>query len=111
MMRRKNRLLSALVAVAVLISNSAYAFPNYSVGHIANVTFVNNDVLITLDVAKPDNCAGGNGWLRISGDNKPMVAFVLGLWMRGDLSGPEVTIYTGGLDSSGYCLIGQLDPT
>lgn len=97
--------------VAIFLSETADAFPNYSIGHIVDVTFVNDDVLVHLDSGPPDNCAGTQlGWMRIPGTNRPMVGFVLGLLMRGDLSSARVTIYTGSVESSGYCSIGQLDP-
>ena len=63
-----------------------------------------------LDTGLPDNCNGSAyGWMIISGDYKPMTAFVIGLWMRGDAAQVHVTVYTDGL-VGGYCRINQIDP-
>lgn len=38
-----------------------------------------------------------------------MLAFVTGLWMRGDSSQITLTLYTSGLDSTGFCQVSQID--
>ena len=47
--------------------------------------------------------------MMISSSSTPMVAFVTGLWMRGDAAQKQITIYTTGIDSSGNCVINQID--
>jgi len=88
----------------------AYAQPTYLSGHISNVTFAGDEVLIMLDAGLPDNCVGTSyGWMRIPAENKSMNAFVIGLWMRGDAQQIVVTVYTDGIVGS-YCRISQIDP-
>lgn len=48
--------------------------------------------------------------MKISAANKPMIAFVTELWMRGDAASTFVTAYTEGLVDDGYCRIPQIDP-
>ena len=80
-------------------------------GTISNITFAGNDVLIMTSNGVPSNCTGTPyGWMRIPSDSKPMAAFVLGLWLRGDAASTTVTVYSNGIDSSGYCTLTQLDP-
>ena len=96
-------------AVLALCTWTAEAAPTYQSGHIIDVTFNGDSVLIRLDAAVPDNCAGTPvGWMAISSTYKPMQAFVTGLWMRGDLGATYVTVYTSGI-ANGYCQIGQID--
>ena len=84
--------------------------PTYVSGHISNVTFDGDSVMIMVDVGLPDNCAGTPwGWMRIPAENKPIIAFVIGLWMRGDAAQTVVSVYTDGL-AGGYCRITQIDP-
>lgn len=100
------------VAIASMMSSTANAqtAPTYTSGHISNVTFAGNDVLIMVDVGLPGNCTGTSwGWMRIPPENHAMNAFVIGLWMRGDASQVTVTVYTDGL-VGGYCRITQIDP-
>lgn len=100
-----------LIALALAVATSANAYPNYQSGHITNVTFAGDDVLIMLDSGLPDNCVGTPyGWMQIPSTAKVTKAFVLGLWLRGDLLSVAMTVYTSGRDSSGYCQINQIDP-
>jgi hypothetical protein len=100
-------------AVAVLMMGpgaNAQTSPTYTSGHISNVTFAGNEILIMVDAGLPGNCIGTSwGWLRIPPENHAMNAFVIGLWMRGDASQVTVTVYTDGL-VGGYCRISQIDP-
>ena len=116
-MKNKSSLFGAklrgVVAAAVcgMLSNSAQAAPTYMSGHITNVTFAQDWVMVMLDTGLPDNCAGtAYGWMKIPPEDKPMIAFVTGLWMRGDAAQVVVTVYTDGL-VGGYCRIAQIDPT
>lgn len=99
------------VMMCALLSAPFLANANNSViGYISDVTFENDRVLIRTSAGVPTNCAGTPlGWMAVPSDNKPMHAFVLGLWLRGDLSQVQMTIYTHGI-LSGICTIGQIDP-
>lgn len=110
---RATRVLASLIcvpAIALALVQPARAYANYQSGHISRVSFVSTGVLIWLDTGTPTNCTNTPyGWMMISSSSTPMVAFVTGLWMRGDASQVTVTVYTGGIDSTGYCQIGQID--
>ena len=45
----------------------------------------------------------------IGSSNTGMIAFVTGLWMRGDASQVSVVVYTAGVDSTAYCQVNQID--
>lgn len=102
---------AALVAF-LAVGERAHAGPDYLSGHISNVTFGANSVLVMLDTGLPDNCAGSPyGWMLIPGGAKVAQAFVLGLWLRGDAAQTSVYIYTTSPPSSGaYCEVTQIDP-
>jgi hypothetical protein len=112
-MRRATVAIVAAIAVTLVMApHSARAQTSsiYTSGHISNVTFAGNDVMIMVDAGLPGNCAGTSwGWMRIPAENHAMNAFVIGLWMRGDASQVTVTVYTDGL-VGGYCRITQIDP-
>jgi hypothetical protein len=111
-LRRALAMLVAVITTAAFTCGrvSAQTAPAYVSGHISNVTFAGDGIMIMVDAGIPDNCVGtGWGWLRISSDKKTMMAFVLGLWMRGDAAQTSVTVYTGGL-VDGYCRVDQIDP-
>ena len=96
--------------VSITLSASVSAAPTYISGHIYDVTFAGDSVMIRIDTGLPDNCVGSPyGWIKIPPEDKPMAAFVVGLWMRGDEASTNVTVYTNGL-VGGYCQAGQLDP-
>jgi len=100
----------AVVSALLLSAAPALAGPYYTSGHINNVTFAGNFVMIMTDAPLPDNCVGTSfGWMQIPAANTPMIAFVLALWARGDESSTNVTVYTGGL-SGAYCQVNQIDP-
>jgi hypothetical protein len=108
-----NALLSAMIGVLGFAATpmAANASPTYQVGRINNVTFAGDGVLIRLDTGLPDNCAGtGSGWMLIPISAKPIQAFVLGLWLRGDAAQVTVVVYTTAGVVSGYCQIDQIDP-
>jgi hypothetical protein len=109
---RRAPFFSALaLSIGIASVSSAHAADTYNSGYISNITFSGDEVLIMLSTGVPTNCTGTPyGWMRIPSALKPMIAFVIGLWMRGDMSSTSVTVYTNGLDGSGYCSIGQLDP-
>ena len=95
---------------AFLVARPALAFDNYQFGHISRVSFVPNAVLIMLDNGIPTNCTGTPaGWLMINASSAPIVAFVTGLWMRGDASQVQLAVYTSGIDSTSFCQVSQID--
>jgi len=109
MITRTLKLLVSLVAT-VSLTGPAHAAPTYLSGHIFDVTFSGASVLIRLDTGLPDNCIGSPyGWIVIPETYKPMIAFVLAGWMRGDLGQINVTVYTDGLVNN-YCRVNQFDP-
>jgi hypothetical protein len=104
------RLVASLALL--LLTWQSHAQPTYASGRINNITFVNDMVLIKLDVPLPGNCAGtGWGWMAIPATNKPIQAFVLALQARGALSTVTVLVYTDPVGGSGYCTVSQIDPT
>ena len=101
----------ALAAVTMLSSLSANAQASYATGHITAVTSTTNGLMIMLDVAVPTNCTGTPfGWLLIPETNKTMVTLVMGLYLRDGFNSDVVTVYTGGIGSVGFCVIGQVQP-
>jgi len=101
---------AALLLGTLAGSASAQTAQGYTSGHISNVTFVEDYVMVMVDAGLPGNCAGTSwGWMKIPVANKSMAAFVIGLWMRGDAANTVVTVYTDGL-VDGYCRITQIDP-
>lgn len=91
-------------------AHAANAASNYQTGHIADVTFLGDAVMLRLDSGQPDNCTGTAwGWIKVPVANKSMSAFVIGLWMRGDATTTTVTVYTDGV-VDGYCRSTQIDP-
>lgn len=113
MFRSARRLLLAgatCLLVSAFFASNAKAGENSSTGHISNVTFAGDYAMVMLDSGLPDNCVGTAwGWMKIPASNKPMLGFVLGLWMRGDAGDTLVSVYTDGL-VDGYCRVTQIDP-
>jgi hypothetical protein len=112
---RRGRPASFFSAVALAMglasAPSAHAADTYNNGYISNITFSGDEVLVMLSTGVPTNCTGTPyGWMRIPPEYKSMTAFVIGLWMRGDMSSTNLTLYTGGLGGNGYCVITQIDP-
>jgi hypothetical protein len=107
----RTRILHAVVVMAALCCSPAGAQtgPAHVTGHISNVTFNGNEVLIIVDAGLPGNCTGASSWMRIPPEFKPINAFVLGLWMRGDAAQVTVTVYAAEA-VGGYCVITQIDP-
>lgn len=105
------RALRALLCSTALVAAAAHAEATYLAGRISNVTFSGDSVMIMLDTGVPGNCVGTPfGWMRIPAANKPMTAFVIGLWLKGDASAVQVTVYTDPPSSSAFCTVHQLDP-
>ena len=101
-----------VAAAAALLTTQAHSqvYSTYATGHIRRVSFAPGSVYIMLDVGVPSNCTGTPyGWLMISSSSTPLVAFVTGLWMRGDAAQKQLNVYTTGIDSSGYCQVNQID--
>jgi hypothetical protein len=38
-----------------------------------------------------------------------MISWVTGLWFQGTAASVQVTVYTTGIDGTGYCQINQID--
>src|SRR5678816_2052929 len=71
------KLRSSLILSLAFASSSAIAQPTYISGHINNVTFAGDQVLIMVDAGLPDNCVGTSyGWMKIPPEYKSMSAFV-----------------------------------
>jgi hypothetical protein len=100
---------AGLVAVAAgLMATNAYA--GNITGHITRVTYVTDHLMIMLDSGPPADCSATPfGWMMVAAANKPMAAWVTGLWMRGTASQVAISVYTSGIDSTGFCQIYQLD--
>jgi hypothetical protein len=102
--------LIATAMTGLLQTAVAQTAPSHVSGHISNVTFVDDYVMIMVDAGLPGNCVGTSwGWMKIPLASKAMAAFAVGLWMRGDAASTAVTVYTDGL-VDGYCRITQIDP-
>jgi hypothetical protein len=66
-----------------------------------------------MDVGAPNNCVGSPaGWIAVRASYKPLQAFLIGLWLRGDAASTQVTVYTMSMSQtgSGYCEAFQIDP-
>jgi hypothetical protein len=99
--------LSVLVAAAL---SFATAHADSQTGHITRVTYYANTVMIMMDVGPPTNCSSTPaGWMMIPASYTPMISFVSGLWFRGDAASKQLSVYTSGIDGTGYCQITQID--
>jgi hypothetical protein len=105
------RLIAGVLAgLFITAAASAQSGPTYISGRLNNITFAHDYVMVMMDTGLPDNCVGtAFGWMKIPAANKPIIAFVTGLWLRGDTGTTVVTIYTDGL-VEGYCRVSQIDP-
>jgi hypothetical protein len=100
-----------IIALVLFAWNGDAQYPTYQNGHIINITFSGDMVLIRLDVAHPGNCASSAwNWMAIPAANKPIQAFVLALQARGALSSVMVTVYTDPPSSTPFCTVNQIDP-
>jgi hypothetical protein len=85
----------------------AFAPPSWLGGNIINVTSVSGGLMIILDTGLPDNCLGTPyGWMKIPETSKTMIAVTL----LARIQNVPVVVYTDGMDSSGFCVINQVDP-
>lgn len=108
--RLRALLSGCLLTLLPMSQGQSQTYSSYATGHISRVSVEASDVVVMLDVGVPSNCTGTPfGWLMIKSSSAPLVAFVLGLWMRGDAAQKQLTVYTTGIDSSGYCQISQID--
>jgi hypothetical protein len=97
-----------LLIAAVLAFSTVHA--DAQTGHITRVSYTTAGVLIMMDTGPPTNCsATPYGWMMIAPQYTPMIAFVTGLWFRGDAAAKQLAVYTSGIDSTGYCQISQID--
>jgi hypothetical protein len=85
----------------------AFAPASWLGGNIINVTSWPGGLMIALDTGLPDNCLGSPyGWMKIAETSKTMIAVTL----LARIQNVPVVVYTDGKDSSGYCVINQVDP-
>jgi hypothetical protein len=104
------RSVGLLITTAMLAALPVHAADSYVVGYITRVSFAGDHIIIMVDAGVPTNCTGTPfGWMTVPDANKPMQAFVTGLWMRGDAASKQLAVYTTGIDSSGFCQISQID--
>jgi hypothetical protein len=98
--------------VCAFWGHSAEAASGNQTGHIVSITTAPTGLLLMLDAGPPGLCSGTPfGWMSIAPSNSAMAALVLGLYLRGDLSTLEVTVYTSGaVDSAGFCSLTQVAP-
>ncbi len=109
--RRIGQAAACAAALSTLVAPAAIAGPTYMTGHISNVTYVSDFVMIMLDTGLPDNCAGTSyGWMRIPPENKAMSAYVIGLSLSGNAPQTLVSVYTSAVVNGGYCQVTQIDP-
>lgn len=102
--------MAALGATAMLAAIPIHAAADYQTGHISRVSYVGDHLLIMIDTPLPGNCSNTTySWMMVSATNKPMLAFVTGLWMRGDAADKPLVIYTSPTDGTGFCQVYQID--
>ena len=100
-MRARKRIVSALTICIFGFSHAALGAATYVSGHITDFTYYEDGVMIQIDAGIPDNCAGTpGGWMKVPAEHKPMMAFLLALWSRGDAAQTTVAVYTSGWDGS-----------
>lgn len=101
------------ILTAGLWSTASLAGEDYQVGYITNVTFDRYGTLIMLSAGVPGNCAGTPyGWMRIADTSKTISAFVMGLWLRGDIAQTTMSVYTVAAPSPGdFCVVTQINPS
>jgi hypothetical protein len=102
------RYLFSLLATSMLVASSAQA--DAVTAHITRVSYITTGVLIMLDTGPPTNCSGTpSGWMMIAAPYTAMIAFVSGLWFRGDAAAKPLVVYTSSIDGTGFCQISQID--
>jgi hypothetical protein len=107
-MKQRCRAALWILVLAALISMPALAGPYYLGGNVSNMTTTAQGVYIMLDSGVPENCKGTPyGWMVIREANKTMAAAVLAMWASGRRG---ATVYTSGIDGTGYCIINQVHP-
>ena len=100
---------AATLALTIFTATTSNAADTYVVGNITNVTSYPGGMLIMMDNGVPTNCIGTpSGWMLIRSENKTMIAMALTMLAMGKRN---AAVYTSGILSSGYCEIGQYDPT
>jgi len=104
----RSKYLLALLVACVLAASAARA--DSQTGHITRVTYVGSTLMIMLDTGPPTSCSATPfGWMMVPASFTSMIAFVSGLWFRGDAAAKSLGVYTSGIDGSGYCQISQID--
>jgi hypothetical protein len=104
------RCVLGLLAMYALMLNPAHAGAGYQSGHISRVSYTTGGVLIMMDSGPPTNCSATPfGWMMIAPQYTALIAWVTGLWFQGTAASVQVTLYTAGIDGTGYCQISQID--
>ena len=103
-------IVSLLATSGLMHVESSRAVDAYISGHITHVGTGTGIVMFMLDAGPAPSCAGvAYGWMVINeSTSRSMAALVLGLFLGGNLSTPEVTVYAA-LDSNGYCDVNMID--
>jgi hypothetical protein len=81
MRTKKSFLIAVVLTLALLgVEQRSYAYENYAMGHISDVTFAGDMLLVRMDVAAPSNCASTSfGWMKIPATERAMQSFVTAL--------------------------------
>ena|SRR5258706_10128849 len=100
-----NKLVLAIFALT--LASPAFPGANFLGGNIIDINSTTAGLQIRLDTGVPDNCVGTPfGWMQIPDSARAMVALTL----IAKLQNTPVVVYTNGLDASGTCIVGQVDP-
>jgi len=101
----------AIIGLLIFAWDGDAQYPTYTYGHISNITYASDLVLIRLDVPHPGNCPPSSlNWIAIPAANKPIQAFVLALQAGGAMSSVMVTVYTDPPSATVFCTANQIDP-
>jgi hypothetical protein len=107
---RKSMATAILTVTSLLSSVSAVA--QNTTGHITAIDATVNGLMVMTDGPLPSNCTGTPfNWLLIPAANSPMVALAMGVYLSNGLNGAaEVSFYTTGIGTGGFCIISQVQP-
>jgi hypothetical protein len=108
-MNRHGTLKLVTLTLMLLTAVTSNAADTYIQGNVTNLTSIPGGLLIMLDSGVPTNCTGTpSGWMLIRAADKTMIAMALTMFAMGK---KNAVVYTSGILGSGYCEIGQYDPT
>lgn len=109
-MRNISITVAATLACCLLCAPATAA--NWLQGHISEITYTGDALMVRLGNGVTDNCASSpGGWMIVPATSKPMQAYLTGLWLSGSAPHTQVVVYTDAPTSSGgYCSISQIQP-